>query len=169
MKLRDIGYILGCIFMVIGLIMINPSFRQVIHEVNVELLAQAEEQGLLTVEMPLGATKVVENGCEVNGVVAGEITFSLNGVNWTYRCAPVNAADEEVPDISELNGNFKTLETQVQHCPAMVSVEDGGAGKIVWYDSVPGVAYSLSMAKNASGDTLQSIANLMYTPLQGNS
>lgn len=167
MKLREIGYILGCILLVVALIMINPNYHQVINEVNVNLLEQAEEQGLLETEMPLGATSVVENGCEVNGVVAGEITFKLKGVSWTYRCAPVTAAEETVPDISGVEGDFNTLETQIQHCPATVSVNDEGVGKIVWYDPVPGLAYSLSMASNANGDTLQSIANLMYTPVQG--
>lgn len=165
MKLREIGYILGCMLLVAGLIMINPSYRQVLTEVNVNLLEQAEEQDLLETEMPLGATSVVENGCEVNGVVAGEITFKLKGVKWTYHCAVISAEGDTVPDISGVEGDFKTLETQVQHCAAVVSVSDEGIGKIVWYDAAPGVAYSLSMAEEANGDTLQSIANLMYTPL----
>lgn len=167
MKLRQIGYILGCILLVIGLMMINPNFRQVINEVNVNLLEQAEEQGLLETELPMGAKNVVGNGCEVEGVLAGEIRFDLRSVDWTYRCAVISDAGEAVPDISGVEGEFKTLETQIQHCPAVVSVSDEGVGKIVWYDPAPGVAYSLSMASNANGDTLQSIANLMYTPMQG--
>lgn len=167
MKLREIGYILGCILLVIVLMMINPSFRQVINEVNVNLLEQAEEQGLLETELPMGAKNVVGNGCEVEGVLAGEIRFELRNVDWTYRCAVISDVGEAVPDISGVEGEFKTLETQVQHCPAVVSVNDEGVGKIVWYDAVPGLAYSLSMASNANGDTLQSIANLMYTPVQG--
>ena len=167
MKLRDIGYILGCILLVVALLTINPNYRKELNVVNDELLEQAQEQGLLNAQLPLGATSVVENGCEVNGVVAGEITFELNDVNWTYHCAPVAADGDAVPDISGVEGVFKTLEAQVQGCPALVSVNDDGVGKIVWYDAAPGVAYSLSMASNANGDTMQSIANFMYTPLQG--
>lgn len=170
MKFRDIGYALGCMLVVFGLLFINPNFRaQQTAHVNTELLEQAEEQGLLNAKMPAGAKSVVENGCEVYGIVTGEITFELNDVSWTYHCAPAEVDADEVPDISDVEGSFKALDTKVQHCPAVVSVSDDGVGKIVWYDPVAGVAYSLSMAENANGDTLQSIANFMYNPMQGNS
>lgn len=167
MKLREIGYALGCMLLVGGLMMFSPSMHQSSVEVNETLLAQAEEQGLLEAELPVGAKNAVGNGCEVDGVLAGEITFELREVEWTYRCAAIAADGEAVPDISDVEGDFTSLETQVQHCPAIVYVSEDGVGKIVWYDVVPGVAYSLSMAENADGDTLQSIANLMFTPLQG--
>jgi len=167
MRLRIIGVFLGAILLFVGVISMHPEFRRSLNGVNPELLAQVEEQGLLEADMPMGAKNVVGNGCEIDGVLAGEIRFELRGVDWTYRCAAISAEDEAVPDISGVEGSFKSLETQVQHCPAVVSVSDDGVGKILWYDPVPGVAYSLSMASDADGDTLQSIANYMYTPLQG--
>ena len=160
-----VGLFLGGILLFVGAFGMNPEFRQIVNEVNVELMEQAEEQGLLETKMPMGAKNVVGNGCEVNGVLAGEIRFELRSVDWTYRCAMIEADGDTVPDISGLEGDFKPLETQVQGCSAVVSVNDAGAGKIVWYDEASAVAYSLSMAEDANGDTLQSIANLMYTPL----
>lgn len=167
MRFRIIGLFAGAILLFVGVLMLNPEFRMIMNEVNIELMEQAEEQGLLEAELPMGAKNVVDNGCEVEGVLAGEIRFELRGVDWTYRCAAINTEGETVPDISGVEGDFKTLETQVQQCSAVVSVSDEGVGKIVWYDAALGVAYSLSMAESANGDTLQSIANLMYTSMQG--
>lgn len=165
MRFRIIGLFAGAILLFVGVLMLNPEFRMIMNEVNIELMEQAEEQGLLEAELPMGAKNVVGNGCEVDGVLAGEIRFELRSVDWTYRCAVISDAGEAVPDISGVEGEFKTLETQVQHCPAVVSVSDEGVGKIVWYDVTSETAYSLSMAENANGDTLQNIANLMYTSL----
>lgn len=167
MGMRIIGSFAAAILLFVGVLMMHPAFRQSFNEVNVELMQQAEEQGLLETELPMGAKNVVGNGCEINGVLAGEIRFELRGVDWTYRSAVIAADGDTIPDISGVEGDFKTLETQVHHCDAVVSVSEDGVGKILWYDVVPGVAYSLSMAENANGDTLQSIANLMFTPLQG--
>ena len=165
MGTRIVGLFLGAILLFVGVLTMTPEFRQIVNEVNVELLEQAEEQGLLETELPMGAKNVVGNGCEVAGVLAGEVRFELRNVDWTYRCAVIDAAEGEIPDISGLEGGFKTLDTQVHDCPAVVAVSDAGAGKIIWYDAAAEKAYSLSMAKEANGDTLQSIANLMYTPL----
>lgn len=167
MKFRQLGYFAGCMLLVALLIMVNPSYNVSLTAVNDELLAQAEEQGLLVVEMPVGASAVTENGCEVRGVVAGEIVFKLKNVYWTYRCAPMGGITDPLADISEIDADFALqTEAEVMGCPAVVSVNEGDMGKIVWMDPDTGAAYSLVMADNASADTLQSIANLMFTPLQ---
>lgn len=167
MKFRQLGYFAGCMLLVALLIMVNPSYNVSFTEVNDELLAQAEEQGLLNVEMPAGAEQVVENGCEVRGVVAGEITFTLKDVAWVYRCAPLGAVTDPLADISATEGDFAVqTEAEVMGCPAVVSVTEGEGGKIIWADPDTGAAYSLVMGDNASAGTLQSIANLMHTPLQ---
>lgn len=165
MRMRIVGLFLGAILLFVGVLGMTPEFRQIVNEVNVTLLNQAEEQGLLETELPMGATNIVENGCEVDGVLTGEIRFKLRCVKWSYRCASVASMDEALPDLSGMDGAFDTLETQVRECPAAVSVNDEGAGKIIWYDAASGRAYSLSMAEDANGDTLQSIANLIFTPV----
>lgn len=166
MGMRIVGLFLGAILLFVGVLGMSPEFRQIVNEVNVELLEQAEAQGLLEAELPMGAKNIVGNGCEVNGVLAGEIRFELRSVDWTYRCAALTADGEAVPDLSGVEGDFKSLETQVQDCPAIISVSEDGVGKLVWYDAASETAYSLSMAEDANGDTLQSIANLMYTPTE---
>lgn len=164
MKFRQLGYIAGCMLLVALLVMINPTYRQVLNEVNVVLVEQAQEKGLLQVEMPVGATNVVENACEVQGVVAGDVTFKLKGVAWEYRCA---VDCEPMTDISGVDESFAVQsETEVMGCPAVVSVNEGEMGKIIWTDPNTGAVYSLVMADKATADTLQSIANLMHTPLK---
>lgn len=167
MKFRQLGYFAGCMLLVALLIMVNPGYNVSFTNVNEELLAQAREQGLLHVEMPAGASAVTENGCEVSGTVAGEITFKLKEVVWTYRCADVGGITDPLTDISATDTEFAVqTETEVMGCPAVASVNEGDMGKIVWMDPDTGAAYCLIMADNASADTLQSIANLMHTPLQ---
>ena len=40
-------------------------------------------------------------------------------------------------------------------------------GKIIWFDIVPGVEYSLSVESGASENSLIAMANELFTPLQG--
>lgn len=164
MKFRQLGYFAGCMLLVALLVMVNPTYHQGFTKVDEVLLEQAEEKGLLNVEMPVGATNVVENACEVQGVVASDVTFKLKDIVWEYRCA---VDCEPMTDISGVEEAFAVqTETEVMGCPAVVSVNEGGLGKIIWSDPDTGAVYSLAMAENASADTLQSIANLMHTPLQ---
>ena len=167
MKFKQLGYFLGCMALVGLLVMVNPAYNVSFTQVNEELLAQAEEQGLLVVEMPAGASGVTENGCEVQGTLTGEITFKLKDAAWTYRCAAVGGITDPLTDISEITlDNPRTTQTEVMGCPALATVNEGEMGKIVWMDPDTGAAYSLVMTKGASADTLQSVANLMHTPLQ---
>lgn len=158
----------GCLLLLLlALIMFNPSYRQVLQEVKVELLAAAEEQGLLETKMPLGASAVVENGCEVNGMTVGEIRFKIDGVRWVYRCAKVGALTEPLTDISEAGNDFTHIQkTEVMGCPAEIAVNDGDNGRIIWMDPDSGAAYSLTVEDRGDGDALQGIANFMHTPLQ---
>ena len=169
MKFQNILYIALCFVLVLALASVDltPDVRV---NVNEELLEQAETNGLLNVQMPAGAQSAVSNGVEVDGVLAGEITFQLNDVIWVYRCAAVGADAASLPDISGADGEYaQQTETEVSYCSAMVFCNEGETGKIIWADAVPGVAYSLTMDSNASADTLRSIAAYMFTPLQGNS
>ena len=55
----------------------------------------------------------------------------------------------------------------VSYCVARLSYEDGGGGKIVWFDPVPGLLYSLSMNSNASAEQLTELAVQLFSPAQG--
>ena len=168
MRPQKVFLIAGCLVLVLlAMIFMNPTYRQVLQEVNVEQLAAAEEQGLLETKMPLGASAVVRNGCEVNGMTVGEIRFKIDGVRWVYRCAAVGEVTEPLTDISETGDGFAQMHTtQVMGCPAEIWVNGGENGKIIWMDPVGGGAYSLTVADDADGDALQGVAAFMHTPLK---
>lgn len=40
-------------------------------------------------------------------------------------------------------------------------------GKIIWFDIVPGIEYSLSVESGANAEVLSDMASLLFTPMQG--
>ena len=70
-------------------------------------------------------------------------------------------------DISGLGSFSLSAAGKVSYCDAQLSYDEDGAGKIIWFDIVPGVEYSLSVESGASEDSLIAMANELFTPLQG--
>ena len=129
---------------------------------NAEILAQGLGQELATA--PEGAEDVVISVFSLDGRTVAETAFTAGGARWTYRTAP---GDLELVDISGL-GSFSTdAAEQVSYCDAQLSFDEGGAGKIIWFDIVPGVEYSLSVDSGASAQTLADMANAIFVPMQG--
>ena len=145
------------LLVLVVLIVINPESRMVLQEVNLTLLTEAEAQGLMDAELPMGASSIVRDGREINGAVTGEMRFKLRGVKWVYHCAAADA----LTDVSGVEGDFDALDTEVMGCPAQVFHSADGVGKIIWFDEAAGKAHSLVMETKADGDALQSIANMM--------
>ena len=129
---------------------------------NAEILAQGLGQELATA--PEGAENVVISVFSQDGYTVAETAFTVNGARWSYRTAP---GELELTDISGL-GSFSTNESgSVSYCDAQLSYDEGGAGKIVWFDIVPGVEYSLSVESGASAEALTDMADELFTPMQG--
>ena len=129
---------------------------------NAKILAAGLGQELATA--PEGAEDVVISVFSLDGRTVAETAFTMNGARWTYRTAP---GELELVDISGL-GDFSTAASgSVSYCAARLSYDEGGAGKIVWFDIVPGVEYSLSVESGASEDLLTAMANELFTPMQG--
>lgn len=117
---------------------------------------------------PDGAEQVVYDVLTLDGLAVGETTFVLDGVSYTYRTAATTEITEDFADISGLTAQYPVNETAaVSYCDARLSYEEGGSGKLVWFDPVPGLLYSLSMDSNASADTLIQMAVLLFSPAQG--
>ena len=73
-------------------------------------------------------------------------------------------------DISGMEGPFgQNTEGEVLWCSAKLSFDEGGQGKIVWFDVVPGILYSLRAESGASADMLQNMAVQLFEPVQDNS
>ena len=129
---------------------------------NAKILAAGLGQELATA--PEGAEDVVISAFSQDGRTVAETAFTKDGVRWTYRTAP---GDLELVDISGLADFSTAADGSVSYCDARLSYDEGGAGKIVWFDIVPGVEYSLSVESGASADALIEMANELFVPMQG--
>ena len=129
---------------------------------NAKILAAGLGQELATA--PEGAEDVVISVFSQDGRTVAETAFTISGTRWTYRTAP---GDLDLVDISGLDDCSTAASGSVGYCSARLSYDEGGAGKIIWFDIVPGVEYSLSVESGASEDSLIAMANELFTPLQG--
>ena len=159
--MKNLIYAALCFILVMALLSWQPGDTGDLTSVNDELQQQAEDAGLLNVQMPAGAESTTYNGLEQDGALVGEVYFKLNGVLWCYRCA---AGDADT-DLSGMDGDFADVtEVQLQGRDGVVYCNAGETGKILWSDPEAGLVYSLTMASDADASKLQSIANYMFTP-----
>ena len=117
---------------------------------------------------PDGAQDVQYSAFALKGLTVAETAFKLDGVQYAFRTASTADVDENFADISGMDGTYgATASAQVSWCPARVYYNAGGEGKIVWFDIVPGLLYSLSMSDGSSEKALEDMASQLYTPAQG--
>lgn len=119
-------------------------------------------------QAPEGAQDIHYNAFYLGDLVVGETTFTLDGVTCTYRIAPTYDTSADFADISGVEGDFAhRTEAEVGWCPARLAWNDDSAGKIAWFDVVPGQLYSLSVDAGASQEGLLDLANQLFLPAQG--
>lgn len=139
-----------------------------------QLLNTAREVLLLTgldlASAPMNAENIQYRVFPYQNLVVAETTFLYNDTPCAYRMAASQEITEYVVDISELNTNFSSvLPGNVDYCLAKLSFNPNKDGKIIWYDVVPGITYSLSVDTNASEELLLQLANEIFEPAQGDS
>lgn len=118
---------------------------------------------------PAGAVDIVYSAAPREGLAVASCAFTLDGVHWVYSMAATSQVELPFQDISGLPDYGTTEDAEVLWCPAMVSYDAGGAGKITWFDVAPGLVYSLSVDTAASRDALLDMAGSLFTPAQGDS
>jgi len=117
---------------------------------------------------PEGAEDVHYNAFHLDGLPVGETSFTLNGVSCVYRIAPTYEISTDFADISGVEGDFAhRMEAEVGWCPARMAWNEGGAGKVVWFDVVPGQLFSLTVDSGATQEGLLELANALFAPAQG--
>lgn len=118
-------------------------------------------------QAPEGAREVHYNAFYLDGLAVGETIFTLDGAACAYRIAPTYDTSADFADISGVDGDFTHhTEAEVGWCPARLDWNEDGAGKIVWFDVVPGQLYSLSVDAGASRESLLDLANQLFLPAQ---
>lgn len=117
---------------------------------------------------PADAENVSYQALELDGLSVGETVFTWNGITYTYRTAATGEIEENFADISGVEGEYVEQPAgEVLWCPARIYLDANGAGKIVWFDVVPGLLYSLHMDQDASVEALLDMAELVFDPAQG--
>ncbi len=112
---------------------------------------------------PEGATDITYNAFAMEDMTVAETTFILDSVRYTYR---VTGA-VWITDISGITDTFETEETgMIGWCDAQIFYNEGGAGKVLWYDFAPGLMYSLSVDSGATAELLLQMADELYEPAQ---
>ena len=93
-----------------------------------------------------------------------QMSFVFDGDEYTYRIS----TDSLEADISGMYFEWELEEsTQIGGIEAKVNWNDWKEGVIRWFDAVPGIMYSLSQDTNATFNSLEIMANALYTPTQG--
>lgn len=116
---------------------------------------------------PEGARDIHYNAFHLDGLAVGETTFTLDGAHCAYRIAPTYETSPDFADISGMEGDYaQHAEAEVGWCSARLDWNDGGAGKVVWFDPVPGQLYSLSVDAGASREGLLDLAGQLFIPTQ---
>ena len=125
--------------------------------------------GLDVTVAPEQAENITYNAFRLDGLTVAETTFQLGGITYAYRMAGTSELMEDFADISGLAGSFDQIAAgEVFWCRAKLSFNEGGQGKILWFDLVPGILYSMSMDTGASEEALLDMANSLFKPAQEN-
>lgn len=126
--------------------------------------------GLDVTVAPESAGNITYNVFLLGDLTVAETTFVIDGITYAYRMAATTEIREDFADISGMEGLFgQNAEGEVLWCSAKLSFDEGGQGKIVWFDVVPGILYSLCAESGASADMLQNMAVQLFEPVQDNS
>lgn len=126
--------------------------------------------GLDVTVAPESAGNITYNAFLIGDLTVAETTFVIDGITYAYRMAATTEIAEDFADISGMEGPFgQNTEGEVFWCRAMLSFDKGGQGKIIWFDVVPGILYSLRAESGASADMLQNMAVQLFEPAQDNS
>lgn len=125
--------------------------------------------GLNVTVAPETAGNITYNAFLLGDLTVAETTFVVGGVTYAYRMAATTAIGEDFADISGMDDPFsENMDVEVLWCGAKLSFDEGGQGKIIWFDVVPGILYSLSVESGASADILQNMAVQLFEPAQDN-
>lgn len=125
------------------------------------------ELGYNVAVAPEDATDITYDAFRINDLAVAETSFSQNGIRCHYRMAATSEISADFADISGTGNNYDAYTiSEVGWCPAKLYYTENGSGKIIWFDIVPGLLYSLSMETNASEDALLALAHDLFVPAQ---
>lgn len=130
--------------------------------------ALVKQLGYNVAVAPDNATDITYNAFLYDNLTVAETTFLLNDNRYSYRMASTWEIAFPFADISGTGTDYSShASAEVGWCPAELYFNEGGSGKIIWFDIAPGLLYSLSMETGASKDALLALAIELFSPAQG--
>lgn len=116
---------------------------------------------------PKAAEDIAYDVFGMGDLIVAETAFTLDGVRCSYRTAATVLVEFPFADISGTGQDAPHhISGELGWCQAELFFTEGGEGKIIWFDIVPGLLYSLSVDSGASEQLLLDLANSLYTPAQ---
>lgn len=118
---------------------------------------------------PEGATDIVYQTFLYKGLTVSETSFVWNDATFYFRMAStmdVNIPFEDISGTTTLFQNSRSCE--VLWCPAEIFSSQENGGKIIWFDVVPGLLYSLTTEDTIEEEQLLSMAEALFVPAQDN-
>jgi hypothetical protein len=101
---------------------------------------------------------------DADGGALAQAIFTLDGAEITYRIRP----GDKFEDISGVYETWTSTETvEINLLSGEASVNGAGQGICLWYDTAPGLMYSIYMSSGADIGALTAAANELFIPLQG--
>lgn len=96
-----------------------------------------------------------------------EVTFCLGETQYVCRIVATPSVDPDFADISDTTASYETrFVSELRWCPARGSYNEGAEGKLVWFDIVPGLLYSMTMDGGASEKGLLEMGLTVFSPAQ---
>lgn len=137
-----------------------------------EILTTANEimsmTGLNIMVTPKEAENITYDILLLEHLTVAETAFVLDDIQYVYRMAATVDVNEDFADLSGLTGDsIRSISTELLWCPAKLTLYTDGKGKLIWFDVVPGIVYSLTMSDNASEKQLLQMAENLFEPAQG--
>ena len=96
-----------------------------------------------------------------------EVTFRISETQYVCRIVATPSTASDFSDISDTEVSYANqFAAELQWCPARGCYNEDAAGKLVWFDVVPGLLYSMTMDRGASEAALLEMGLAVFSPAQ---
>lgn len=116
---------------------------------------------------PDEATDVIYQVFFHENLTVAETSFLYEGIRYQFRMAATADVNLPFADISGTDTGYEThISSELLWCPAEIFYNEDGSGKIIWFDIVPGLLYSLSADRGINEAMLLTMAESLFHPAQ---
>ncbi|GEM_PF-1688065 len=154
----------------------QPGLNEKTQPVVIGMPNPVQESTAEEILKKIGVSFAVPDGAEkvhysVISDSLAQMDFLWNRTECTARAEP--SGETSLKDISGFYYNWKNsadVKVGYNNAKANWTKDENGnsVGICIWWDTAPGIMYSVSMRKNADAKNLEKLANAVYVQMQGN-